>query len=72
MPWAKHNRRHKDGPFKAFVLKELASKLRREADKNLRPWSACCGSAVMNPTSIREVVGWIPGLTKSVKGLAWL
>ena len=30
-------------------------------------WGSCCGSAEMNQTSIREVVGSIPGLTQWVK-----
>ena len=30
-------------------------------------WSSCCGSEVMNPTSIHEVVGSIPGLVQWVK-----
>jgi len=30
-------------------------------------WSSCCGSVVMNPTSIREVVDSIPGLAHWVK-----
>ena len=30
-------------------------------------WSSHCGSAVMNPTSIHEVEGSIPGLTQWVK-----
>ena len=31
--------------------------------------SSCCGSGVMNPTSIHEVAGLIPGLIQWVKDL---
>ena len=30
-------------------------------------WNSCCGSVVMNPTSIHEVAGSIPGLAQQVK-----
>ena len=32
--------------------------------------SSHCGSAAMNPTSINEDLGWIPGLAQWVKDLA--
>ena len=32
--------------------------------------SSCCGSVVMNPTSIHEDMGLIPGLTQWIKDLA--
>ena len=35
-------------------------------------WSSCCGSVVMNPTSIHEDMGSILGLTQLVKYLALL
>ena len=34
--------------------------------------SSYCGSGVMNPTSIHEDVGWIPGPTQWVKDTALL
>ena len=45
-----------------------------EKDKRFRNklWSSRPGSAVMNPTSIYEVVGLIPGLVQWVKDLALL
>ena len=36
-----------------------------------KAWSSCCGSAVMNPTSVHEDVGLIPGLAQWLKDLAW-
>ena len=38
--------------------------------ENSQIWSSLCGPAVMNPTSIHEDVGSIPGLTQWVKDLA--
>ena len=42
----------------------------RRLRKKAASGSSCCGSGVMNPMSIREVVGSIPGLTQWVKDLA--
>ena len=41
-------------------------------DLKAKPRSSRCGSAVMNPTSIYEDVGSIPGLAQWVKDLALL
>ena len=35
--------------------------------KNITAWSSCYGSVVMNPTSIHEDAGSIPGLVQWVK-----
>ena len=41
-----------------------------EKKNNYNFWNSCCGSAVMNPTSIHEYVGSIPGLAQCVTDLA--
>ena len=38
---------------------------------NASYWSSHCGTAVTNPTSIREDVDLIPGFAQWVKKLAW-
>ena len=40
--------------------------------KDYKVWSSCRGSAVMNPISIHEDAGSIPGLTQRVKDPALL
>ena len=40
---------------------------RQQNQKWASSGSSRCGSAVMNPTSIYEDVGWIPGLAQWVK-----
>ena len=54
-----------------FLVKKptWGSKMSKNVQKRAT-WSSCYGSAVMNPTSIHEDVGSIPGLDQWVKGLA--
>ena len=40
--------------------------------KNLTAGSYPCGSALMNPASIHEDTGLIPGLARWIKDLIWL
>ena len=40
--------------------------------EKMRFWSSCCGTAEMNPTSIREDSGSIPGFAQWVGDLALL
>ena len=42
----------------------------RKRNKTNLYWRSCCGSVVMNLTSIHEDTGSIPGFTQWVKDLA--
>ena len=55
---------------KAKIAKEAGIKMVRGKEVVIR--SFCCGSVVMNPTSIHEDVGSIPGLNQWVKDLVFL
>ena len=50
---------------KSTIIKKYKKKKKKKEWRNSR-----CGSVVMNPTSIHDAAGTIPGLTQWVKYLA--